>query len=77
MKKTDFFKYSGLISRLSILCAVIFCLAGCMQGAGQTRKEEDQKHMRIINTGTRQMQDDFDSLLHLDKPSRLSDKVIR
>ena len=77
MKKTDFFEYSGLILRLCVLCAVILFVAGCMQGEGESRGEIDQKHMRKINTGTRQMQDDIDSMLLMDKPSRLSDKVIR
>ena len=77
MKKTYLFKYAGVVSRLGLLCLFICCLAGCMQGEGQTRKEIDQMHMRKINTGTKQMQDDIDMMLLMDQPSRLSDKAIR
>jgi hypothetical protein len=77
MKKTDFFKYSGLVLRLSILCAVIFCLSGCMQGQGKTSKEIDQRHMRKIDTGFKQMQDDIDMFLLMDRPLRLNEPVIR
>ena len=77
MKKTDFFKYSRVMFCFCILCVTALCISGCFKGPGETTSQVHQKHMRVINTSRRQMQDDIDSTLLLDKPSRLSDKVIR
>ncbi len=77
MKKIDFFKYSRVMFRFCILCVTALCLSGCLKGTGETASEVHQKHMRMINTGGRQMQDDIDSVLLLDRPSRLNEKVIR
>ena len=77
MKKTAVFKYSGVMFRFCILFVTVLCLSGCMRGAGETKSQVHQKHMRVIDTSKRQLQDDVDALLLLDKPSRLNDKVIR
>lgn len=77
MKKTDFFGYFGVMVCFCILCVTALCLSGCFKGPGETTSQVHQKHMRVINTSRRQMQDDIDSVLLLDKPSKLSDKVIR
>jgi len=77
MKKTDFFKYSREIFRFCILCVTALCFSGCFKGPGETKSQVHQKHMRVINTSRRQIQDDIDSFLLLDKPSKLNDKVIR
>lgn len=77
MKKTDFFKYSRVVFRFSIICVTALCFSGCFKAAGETTSEVHQRHMRVINTSRRQMQDDIDALLLMDRPSRLSDKVIR
>ncbi len=77
MKKIGFFKYSRTMFCFCIICVTALCFSGCFKAAGETTREVHQKHMRAINTSRRQMQDDIDSLLLLDKPSRLSDKVIR
>ena len=77
MKKTNFFKYSRVMFRFCILCVTALCLSGCFRGAGETTSQIHQRHMRVIDTSRRQMQDDIDATLLLDKPSKLSDKVIR
>lgn len=77
MKKTGFFKYSMTIFCFCIICATALCFSGCFKATGETTSEVHQRHMRVINTQRRQMQNDIDSFLLLDKPSRLSDKVIR
>lgn len=77
MKKTNFFKYVGVMFCFCILCATALCLPGCFKGAGETTGEIHQRHMRVITTSRRQMQDDIDAVLLLDRPSKLSDKVIR
>ena len=33
--------------------------------------------MNVINTNVLQMQDDVDAVLHLDEPTKLSDKLVR
>ncbi len=77
MKKTNFLKYSRVVFCFCILCATALCLSGCFKAAGETASEVHQRQMRIINTSRRQMQDDIDAVLLLDRPSRLNDKVIR
>ncbi len=79
MKKTNFLKYFGVMFCFCILCVVALCLSGCFKfkGPGETTSQVHQRHMRVINTSRRQMQDDIDAVLLLDKPSKLSDKVIR
>ncbi len=77
MKKTDFFKYFREMFRFCVLCVILLCLSGCFKSTGETTDQVHQKHMRMINTNRRQMQEDIDSVLLLDRPSRLSDKVIR
>ena len=79
MKKTNFFKYPGVMFRFCILCVAILCLSGCikLEGAGETKSEVNQRHMRVINANKRQMQDDIDALFLLDRPSKMSDKTIR
>ena len=77
MKKTNFFKCSRVMFRFCILCITVLCLSGCFKGAGETTSEIHQKHMRVITTSRRQMQNDIDSVFLLDQPSRLNDKVIR
>ena len=77
MKKTDFFKCSRVMFCFCILCVTALCLSGCFKGTGETTSQIHQKHMRVINTSRRQMQDDIDAVLLLDKPSKLNDKVIR
>ncbi len=77
MKKTDFFKCSRVMFRFCVLCVMALCLSGCFKGPGETTSQVHQRHMRVINTQKRQVQDDIDSTLLLNRPSRLSDKVIR
>ena len=69
-------KYANLVVCLSITIMAMSCLTGC-QGAGETRAEVNRRHHRVVNTNLQRLQDDVDSVLLLDKPTRLSEKYIR
>ena len=77
MKITNFFKYSWVVFGFCILCIAVLCFSGCFQAAGETKSQVHQRRMRVINTQKRQIMDDIDATLLLDKPSKLNDKVIR
>ncbi|HOQ05227.1 MAG TPA: hypothetical protein PKY88_08455 [Anaerohalosphaeraceae bacterium] len=47
-------------------------LAGCTGAPGVTVKEVDQRHYRAIHSNWLMFQDDIDSILLLDSPSRLT-----
>ena len=57
-------------------CAILLNLCGC-SSPGETRTEVNERHMRVIKTQNRQIQDDMDAVLLLDRPSKLSDKITR
>ena len=73
-KKIDMKCYIALVS-LCLLC--IICLAGCFGSPGETSTEVNRRHERVIRNNALQIRDDADAFLLLDKPSKLSDKVVR
>ena len=76
MKNTLRFKNIGSALCLCVLWVVVFCLSGC-SSPGETPSEIHQKHVRTIKTNTLQIQDDIDRVFLIDKPSKLSEKIIR
>ncbi len=70
---------AGLIL-LVILLGCILCFAGCgstIIGQGETAAEGQRRHLRQLELSRQQLADDFDALLLMDQPTRLSDKRIR
>jgi len=61
---------------LCVCLSMCVCLWGC-RGAGETASEVNIRHKHIIRTNTSMIQDDVDALMLLDKPSKLSDKMVR
>jgi hypothetical protein len=75
---------SRLVFCLCILIVAAFCLSGCSfvclkgcEAPGETRDEIHQRHIGILNVQKQQVQNDWDALLLLNKPSKLSDKYVR
>lgn len=77
MKNAAILKCLGRVCCLWVLCLIVFCLGGCLSSPGETSSEIHRKHMNTIKTDKLQIQDDVDAVLHLDQPSRLSEKFIR
>jgi hypothetical protein len=75
------------IVRITLLLCVLFAAAmlfsGCSSrvaldgAAGETRAEVQERHKVIVKTQKKQMQNDWDAILLLNKSSRLSDKYVR
>ena len=59
-----------------LLVAVGIALAGC-SAPGLTSAEVNRRHHRTIQNNLWQMQDDIDSILLLDRPSRLSEMTVQ
>jgi len=76
MKKSDKKDISRLISCLCILIIAAVCISGCA-APGESRAEIRQRHLGIVNVQKQQIQNDWDALLLLNKPSKLSDKYVR
>ena len=77
MKKLNIREYISLGLYLCLFAVLIGSLAGCMGAAGETTKEVHTRHVGVVKTNWIQAQNDIDAVLMLDKPSRLSDKLIR
>ena len=81
--------YSNTMKKINVLgylrpafwlfCVVVaLALTGCaMEAPGETKAEVERRHERILENSKLQAQDDLDALMQTDRPSRLSDKVIR
>lgn len=71
----------GFLTRTSWLCilaAVAMFSVGCWMGApGETSRQVHQRHVDVLKTNMLQVQDDVDAVMLFDRPSKLSDKVIR
>lgn len=63
-----------LVCVLAIITGVF--LSGC-KAPGLTRKEVHRRHYDTIQNSMWQMQDDVDAVFLLDRPGRLSDKMVR
>jgi len=79
MKKLNIRQYISLGLCLCLLTALIGALSGCGCAGtpGETAEEVHTRHVGIMKTNCLEMQDDIDAVLMLDKPSRLSDKLVR
>ncbi len=77
MKKSNVCEY---ISRGLYLCLCVVLagmLTGCVGAPGETSDEVHTRHVGVVKENWIQAQDDIDAILMLDKPSRLSDKLVR
>jgi len=77
MKKFNIRGYISLGLYLCLFTVLIGVLAGCMGTPGETAEEVHTRHVGVMKENHLQMQDDIDAILMLDKPSRLSDKLVR
>ena len=60
-----------------ILLVLVFMPFGCKSSQlGETAAEGHRRHQRIARMNQQQMMADIDTVLMLDKPSRLADKRI-
>ena len=60
-----------------ILCALVVLGLGCATDQlGETTAEGHRRHQRNLRLNRQEMMADMDSLLLLDKPSKLTDKRI-
>ena len=75
MKSVSVLVYKVMLA--VILCALVFLAAGCSSGQlGETAAEGHRRHQRNLRLNRQEMTADMDSLLLLDKPSKLTDKRI-
>jgi len=67
---------------LRLLAVVVLCLLGMMlsgcswQHPGETAKEVNRRHDRVLRLNNQMMLSDIDKTLKLDRPSHLTDKRI-
>lgn len=61
-----------------ILSVFITLPVGCRswRGPGETAADARRRHKRVLRINQREMMDDIDKTLFLDKPSKLTDKRI-
>jgi hypothetical protein len=60
-----------------ILLVLVFMPFGCKSGQpGETAAEGHRRHQRIARMNQQQIMADIDTVLMLDKPSRLTDRRI-
>ena len=68
------------IRRITILLCSLFVVALLLSGCaapGETSAEVNERHNVIVQTQKKQIQNDWDAVLLLNKSSRLSDKYVR
>ncbi len=56
---------------------VVVLLSGCAGAPGRTAKEVHRNHINVIQTNWIMIQDDIDAALMLDRPTGLTEFVIR
>ncbi len=61
-----------------VLCALFLVPLGCRSydQLGETAAEGHRRHKRALRINRQEMMQDFDMLMLLDKPSKLTDKRI-
>lgn len=75
--KTDIVRITLLLCTLFVV-STLFGGCALLNGApGETKSEVRQKHSVIVKTQKKQIQDDWNSVLLLNKPSKLSDRYVR
>lgn len=60
----------------AMLLSVCLTVLGCA-GQGHTRAELRRERLRTLDADRKAMYDDVESLLMIDRPSRLTDKTVR
>jgi len=76
MKKSSFARSLKCLFCLCVLLLWTCWLAGC-SAPGETSSEVHRRHKRVLKNNLQQAQDDIDAVFLIDKPSKLSDKVVR
>lgn len=69
-------KISRIMLVLVAAIAVGGVLSGC-QAPGRTKEEVSRRHHEAVQQNFLQVQDDIDALFLLDRPSRLSESMVR
>ena len=64
----------GLVTGLALAAGA--CMSGC-SSRGMTTAEVNQRHNRTIQNNMWQIQEDLDAILMLERPTRLSEQMIR
>ncbi len=61
-----------------VLCALFLMPLGCMSfdQMGETTAEGHRRHQRALRINRQEMMEDLDTLMLLDRPSKLTDKRI-
>jgi hypothetical protein len=81
MKKLNIRRYIRLILCFCLfailICSLTACRGSTRAAPGETVREVHTRHVGVVKTNWLEMQDDIDAVMMLDKPSRLSDKLIR
>ena len=62
---------------LLLVCAAMLCLMGCLGAPGESVDEVSIRHRNVIRSDMQQIQSDLDLYFMLDKPSKLTDKIVR
>jgi hypothetical protein len=57
---------------LSALAALVLASIGCGDGMAITRRERQERHRLILENDMKQINDDWDSIWLMDRPTRLS-----
>lgn len=70
-------KKNRIITVVLVLAVITgLCLTGC-SGMGRTKQEVHRDHYNTVQHQLWQMQDDVDAVFMLDRPNRLSEKIVR
>ena len=76
MKNVLFSRNFRVIVCVCVLCSMGVCLLGCST-PGETSAEVHRRQRNALRTNRLQMQDDVDTMLMIEKPSKLSDRYTR
>ena len=63
------------VTLVVFLCSLVWLSSGCTQ-PGETMAEGHRRHKRNLRINQQELMQDVDTVLLLDKPSKLSDKRI-
>lgn len=70
----------GRISKLTLgalVALMIFVLTGCTGAPGMMTNEVDRRHVNVVRSNWKMLQDDLDAVFLWDQPSRLSEMPVR
>lgn len=66
-----------VIILVAFLCSLLVSLSGCTTTQlGETRAEGHRRHIRNVRLNNRQFNEDLDTALLMQEPSKLTDKTI-